>query len=238
MLFETKRVGDMMRYMPILVIVVAAIVGGYFLSDFLSFETLAKNRFQLLEFRDANFTLSAVGFMCIYIVIVAFSLPGAGVASITGGFLFGLAFGTFLNVMSASIGAFIIFLAMRMGIGRALSDKIDTSEGKLAQLRARLRENEVSVLFLLRLVPVVPFFVANVLPALVGVRVRNFVVTTVLGIIPGGLVYTWIGVGIGDVFDRGETPDFSIIWSPHFIGPIVGLIILAALPMVIGKKGQ
>jgi uncharacterized membrane protein YdjX (TVP38/TMEM64 family) len=73
---------------------------------------------------------------------------------------------------------------------------------------------------------------------LVGVRMRNFVVTTVLGIIPGGLVYTWIGVGIGDVFDRGETPDFSIIWSPHIIGPIVGLVILAALPMVIGKKGQ
>jgi uncharacterized membrane protein YdjX (TVP38/TMEM64 family) len=237
-LFEAERVGDMMRYMPVLVIVVAAIVGGYFLSDFLSFETLAKNRFQLLEFRDANFTLSAVGFMCIYIVIVAFSLPGASVASITGGFLFGLAFGTLLNVMSASIGAFIIFLAVRMGIGRALSDKIDTSEGKLAQLRARLRENEVSVLFLLRLVPVVPFFVANVLPALVGARVRNFLITTVLGIIPGGLVYTWIGVGIGDVFDRGETPDFSIIWSPHIIGPIVGLIILAALPMVIGKKGQ
>jgi uncharacterized membrane protein YdjX (TVP38/TMEM64 family) len=93
------------------------------------------------------------------------------------------------------------------------------------------------VLFLLRLVPVVPFFVANVLPALVGVKFRNFVVTTFLGIIPGGLVYTWIGVGIGDVFDRGQTPDFSIIWSPHIIGPILGLAALAVVPMFLGKKG-
>ena len=92
----------------------------------------------------------------------------------------------------------------------------------------------------MRLVPVVPFFVANLLPALVGVRFLNFVYTTVLGIIPGALVFTWIGVGVGEVFDRGESPDLSLLWEPQVIGPILGLCVLAALPIIIktirGKK--
>ena len=117
---------------------------------------------------------------------------------------------------------------------------MDASEGSLKKLKDGLRENEISVLFLLRLVPAVPFFVANLLPALVGVKFFNFAFTTVLGIIPGALVFTWIGVGLGEVFDRGESPNLSILWEPQVIGPILGLCVLAALPMVIkairGKK--
>jgi uncharacterized membrane protein YdjX (TVP38/TMEM64 family) len=103
----------------------------------------------------------------------------------------------------------------------------------MKRLKQRLHDHEISVLFLMRLVPAVPFFVANLLPALVGVRFRNFALTTVLGIIPGAVVFTWIGVGLGEVFDRGETPDLSLLWEPQIIGPILGLAALAALPMLI-----
>jgi len=75
--------------------------------------------------------------------------------------------------------------------------------------------------------------VANLLPALAGVRFFNFAITTVLGIIPGALVFTWIGVGLGEVFDRGDSPDLSLLWEPQIIGPILGLAALAALPIVI-----
>ena len=104
-----------------------------------------------------------------------------------------------------------------------------------------VRENEIEVLLLLRLVPAVPFFVANLLPALVGVKLINFLWTTAVGIIPGAIVFTWIGVGVGEVFDRGGTPDLSLLWEPHVIGPILGLCVLAALPMIIrafrGRNG-
>lgn len=103
----------------------------------------------------------------------------------------------------------------------------------MKRLKQRLHDNEISVLFLMRLVPAVPFFVANLLPALVGVRLRNFVLTTVLGIIPGAIVFTWIGVGLGEVFDRGDNPDLSLLWEPQIIGPILGLAALAALPMLV-----
>ncbi|MEM7598282.1 MAG: TVP38/TMEM64 family protein [Pseudomonadota bacterium] len=230
----------LMRHLPLALILLVAVIGFFTLKDYLSFETLRDNREALLAFRDNNFLGLAAAFIAIYVIIVAFSLPGAAVASVTGGFLFGLALGTTFNVLAASIGASMIFLAARYGLGRTLAAKMDASEGSLKKLKDGLRENEISVLFLLRLVPAVPFFVANLLPALVGVKFRNFAVTTVLGIIPGALVFTWIGVGLGEVFDRGESPNLSILWEPQVIGPILGLCVLAALPILIkairGKK--
>lgn len=228
------------RHLPLLAILTLAVIGFFTLRDYLTFDTLRDNREALLAFRDSNLALMALIFFGIYVAIVAFSLPGAAVASVTGGFLFGLAGGTVLNVGAATVGAIAIFLAARAGLGQTLAAKLDASEGKIKKLKDGLRENEVSVLFLLRLVPAVPFFVANLVPALVGVKFTNFVWTTALGIIPGGIVFTSIGVGLGEVFDRGENPDLSLLWAPHIIGPILGLAALAALPIVIkalrGKK--
>ncbi|WP_234988809.1 TVP38/TMEM64 family protein [Tropicibacter naphthalenivorans] len=210
-----------------------AVVGFLTLRDYLTFETLRENREALLAYRDSHVVLMALAFLGTYVAIVAFSLPGAAVASVTGGFLFDLTFGTVLNVTSATIGAMVIFVAARAGLGQTLVARIETSDGTLKRLKNRLHDNEISVLFLLRLVPAVPFFVANLLPALVGVKFRNFVLTTALGIIPGAIVFTSIGVGLGEVFDRGEDPDLSLLWEPHIIGPILGLAALAALPLVI-----
>jgi uncharacterized membrane protein YdjX (TVP38/TMEM64 family) len=221
------------RHIPLIVILTVAVIGALTLRDQISFETLRQNRETLLAFRDQNLIGMVAAFLVTYVAIVAFSLPGAAIASISGGFLFGLAPGTVLNVTAATIGACLIFLAARRGIGATLSARLETSEGKMKRLKDGLRENEISVLFLLRLVPAVPFFVANLLPALVGVKFRNFVWTTALGIVPGAIVFTWIGVGLGEVFDRGETPNLSLLWEPHVLGPMLGLCVLAVLPIVI-----
>ncbi len=222
-----------LRHVPFGLILILAVIGFFTLRDYLTFETLHDNREALLAFRDANYVGIAAVFIAVYIVIVAFSLPGAAVASVTGGFLFGLGLGTTFNVLAATVGAIAIFLAARWGLGKTLAAKMEASDGVLKKLKTGLKENEISVLFLLRLVPAVPFFVANLLPALVGVKFRNFVFTTILGIIPGALVFTWIGVGLGEVFDRGESPDLSLLWEPQIIGPILGLSVLAALPILI-----
>jgi len=228
------------RHLPLLVVLGVAVIGAFTLRDYLSFDTLRDNRESLLAYRDQNFLGLAVMFIAIYIAIVAFSLPGAAVASVTGGFLFGLVAGTVFNITAATIGAAAIFLAARWGLGEMLTAKLEASEGRLKAFKTGLRDNEVPVLLLIRLVPAVPFFVANLLPALVGVRFRTFLWTTAVGIIPGGIVFTWIGVGLGEVFDRGGEPDLSLLWEPHIIGPILGLCVLAALPIVIntlrGKK--
>jgi len=230
---KTPRARRLLRHVPLIAVLIVAVLGALTLGDTLSFETLRDNREALMAFRDAHFAGLVLIFIGIYVGIVAFSLPGAAVASVTGGFLFGLALGTAVNVVSATIGAAAIFLVARWGPGQALSARMETSEGRLQRLREGLREHEISVLFLLRLVPAVPFFVANLLPALVGVRFWNFLWTTALGIVPGAIVFTWIGVGLGEVFARGESPDLSLIWEPYIIGPILGLCALAALPIAV-----
>ncbi len=224
---------DLKKLIPLAVIILVAVIGFFTLRDYLTFETIRDNRETLIQFKDNNYLITSLIFLAIYIIIVAFSLPGAAIASLTGGFLFGLFPGTLYNVLAATIGATIIFVAARMGLGEFLSRKMDTGTGTVQKLRDGLRENEISVLFLLRLVPAVPFFVANLLPALVGVKFRNFVFTTFFGIIPGALVYTWVGVGLGEVFARGEAPDLSIIFEWYILGPILGLCALALLPIVI-----
>lgn len=237
---QTSKTG-FARHLPLLVIVAVAAIGAFALRDYLSFETLRANREALLIYRDQHFAVLVGLFVLVYVAIVAFSLPGAAVASVTGGFLFGLLPGTVLNVLSATIGACAIFWAARLGLGATLSARLDASQGTIKRLKTRLRENEISVLLLLRLIPAVPFFIANLLPALVGVRFMRFLWTTALGIVPGAIVFTSIGVGLGDVFDRGDTPDLSLLWEPQVIGPILGLCALAALPIVLravrGKSG-
>jgi uncharacterized membrane protein YdjX (TVP38/TMEM64 family) len=230
-----KPSGGLGRLLPLAAIVAVAAAGAFLLRDYLSFETLAENREALIAFRDANYLLTALAFIGVYIAIVAFSLPGAAIATLTGGFLFGLFPGALFNAGAATIGATIIFLAAKHGLGDALAAKMDASGGAVRKIKDGIREDETSYLLIMRLVPAVPFFVANLVPAFVGVSLRKFFLTTFFGILPGGLVYTWVGAGLGDVFARGETPDLGIIFEPQIIGPILGLAALALLPIVVKR---
>lgn len=222
------------RLIPIVLILCAAVAGAVFLRDRLSFEALAANREALLAYRDAHFLWASLGFIAIYIVIVALSLPGATVATLTGGFLFGMFPGTLYNVLAASIGAVCIFLAARAGFGATLAKGLQG--GSASRVQTALRENQWSALFIMRLVPALPFVLANLLPAMVGVRLLPFAVTTVLGIIPAALVFTSVGAGLGEVFARGERPDLSVIFSAPVLLPLLGLAALSALPIFLKKR--
>lgn len=230
------------KRLPLIAILVVAAIGAFTLRDYLTFETLRDNREALLAFRDANYLATVAVFMLAYIVIVAFSLPGATIATLTGGFLFATFPGALFNVTAATIGAILIFLAARWGLGERLSAKMGNSEGAVKKIKDGIDENQWSMLFLIRLVPAVPFFVANLVPALIGVPLNRFAISTFLGIIPGGVVYTSVGAGLGEVFASGETPNLGIIFEPQILFPILGLCVLAAFPIVIkairGQKDQ
>ena len=227
---------NLRRLLPLLVIVAGAVAGFFLLHDLLSFDALRENHDSLIAWRNGNYLLSVATFMGVYVVVVAFSLPGATVMTLTGGFLFGTFPGTLYNVCAATLGAIAIFLAAKTGLGDMLHRKMLAQAGddsRLRRIEAGLRRNEVSYLLLMRLVPAVPFFLANLAPAFLGVGLRNFALTTFFGIMPGGLVYTAVGAGLGEVFSRGETPDLGIIFEWQILLPILGLCALAALPIVI-----
>ncbi|MEM6304200.1 MAG: TVP38/TMEM64 family protein [Pseudomonadota bacterium] len=223
------------RYLPLAAILLVAGVGAFALRDYLSFDALRENREALLAFRDSNLVLTVLAFVLAYVLIVAFSLPGAAIATLTGGFLFGTWFGTALNITAATIGAVLIFQAARMGLGDKLKDRMEASEGMVAKIKKGIDENQWEMLFFIRLVPAVPFFVANLIPAFLGVPLYRFAVSTFIGIIPGSLVYTSVGAGLGEVFAAGETPNLGIIFEPHILFPILGLCALSLLPVVIKK---
>lgn len=221
------------RMIPVTLLLIVAVAGAVFFRDALTFDALARHRADLIAFRDAHYLPAVAVFVLAYIGIVAFSLPGATVATLTGGFLFGLFPGVFFNLAGASAGAMLIFLAARAGFGDILAARIAAQGGTVARLRAALAENEWEVLFLMRVTPVVPFFVANLLPALLNIGFSKFAITTVVGIIPGALVLTSVGSGLGEVFETGGVPDLSVFTQPAVAGPVVGLVVLGCLPIII-----
>lgn len=243
---QARKTGiSLKKLLPLIVIITVAVVGFFTLGDFLNFETLRDNRESLIAWRDSNYVLAALVYIIVYIVVVAFSLPGGLVMTLTGSFLFGWIPGAVFTIIGASIGATAIFLAAKTGLGDALHRKLHATVGEkgvLAKMERGLHENELSYLFLMRLVPAVPFFVANLAPAFLGVKLRNYVITTVFGIIPGTLVFSSVGAGLGEVFARGETPDLDLLFEWQVLGPILGLCFLAVLPILVKSfkknKGQ
>ncbi|MEO9651764.1 MAG: VTT domain-containing protein [Roseobacter sp.] len=228
------------RRLPLFIILAVALLGAFTLKDYFSFEALRDNRVALIAFRDSNFVVTALTFLAAYIIIVAFSLPGALIATLTGGFLFGTFGGSFLSVTAATLGATVIFLAARHGFGERLKARMDASEGTVGKISKGIDENQWSMLFVMRLVPVVPFFVANLIPAFLAVPLHRYVISTFLGIIPGSLVYSSVGAGLGEVFAKGETPNLGLIFEPHILAPILGLSFLSIMPIIVkaltGKK--
>lgn len=221
------------RFAPLAALVAGGAAAWWAFGDYLSFEALRDNRAALLEWRDSNYAIAAASYMATYVAAVAFSLPGALALTLAGGFLFGLGAGGLMIVVAATLGATLIFLAARSSLGASLEARLSGSRGFVARLRREIARDEISYLLLMRLVPVVPFFVANLAPAFLGVSTRTYVLTTFFGIMPGTLVYTWVGSGLGEVFDRGGTPDLGILFEWQILGPLMGLCALAALPILV-----
>ena len=181
-----------------------------------------------------HLALAVAAFAAAYIAAVAFSVPGAVWLTLVGGFLFGVAAGAALVIVSATIGATLLFLAARTVLAAPLRG---AAGGWVGRLERGFRRGEVSFLLVMRLVPAVPFFVANLAPAFLGARPWTFVWTTFVGIIPGTLVYISIGAGLGEQLERGERPDLGVIFQPYVLGPLLGLAALAALPLVLRWSG-
>ncbi len=235
---ETNR---WLRRLPLIVLLGAAGLAYGLYGDLLTFDVLAANRDRLMAWRDAHFALTSLMFVAVYVAVVAVSLPGATLMSLTGGFLFGVFPGVIYNVAGASIGGMAVFLVVRLGYGRDLARRIEARGGAVGRMQAGLRDNQWSVLLAMRLMPVFPFFLTNLLPALVGVRFSTFAITTALGILPAAFIFTSLGSGLGEIFARGEVPDLGILLQPEFGLPLIGLGLLALVPMVIrlyrGKGG-
>jgi len=202
------------------------------LERYFSFEMLARHKATLTEWVATHRLLAGLTFVLAYALMVAFSLPVAVVATPVGGFLFGTWFGAGLSVVAATLGSIAVFLAARY----AFRDLFRARAGAtLARLEEGFRHNDFSYLLFLRLVPVFPFWLINIVPALLGMQLKRYALATLLGIVPASIVYASVGAGLGVVLKRGEQPDLGIIFEWHILLPLLGLAALALLPVVFAR---
>lgn len=224
---------DIKRYLPISILIIGLVLFFYFkLYQYFTFSTLQQHRVELINWTQHYYFLTVIIFCLSYIAAVALSFPGATLLTLMGGFLFGTVLGSVFVILSATIGACLIFLATKTAFGDVLAKKAGPFVKKFEQ---GFKENAFSYLLILRFVPLFPFWLINIIPALLNVNLRIFFVTTLIGIIPGSVVYVSVGSGLGVIFDSNQQPNLSIIFEPHILLPIIGLAILSFVPIFYKK---
>lgn len=224
---------DAKRLWPVAVLLAG--LGAYYafgLDRYFSFDLLRENRVVLLDLVAQNAIVAAVLFSALYILVVAFSLPGGAFLTIAAGFLFGPFTGAAYVVVAATIGATLLFLIAKTAFGDALRRRMGPA---LQKMEAGFRENAFSYLLVLRLIPLFPFFVVNLVPAFLGVSLRTYFLATLIGIIPGTFVFAQVGAGLGSIFDSGETFTVSGILTPDIILALTGLALLSLTPILYKK---
>jgi uncharacterized membrane protein YdjX (TVP38/TMEM64 family) len=197
--------------------------------DFLTLDSLRDNRQALLDFVASNYVGAVLTFMLVYVLAVTFSIPGAVWLSISGGFVFSAGLGTVYIVVAATIGATLVFLLARYVLGDLLRSKAGVA---IERMRSGFQQDAFSYMLVLRLVPLFPFFIVNLVPAFLSVPLRIYVAGTALGIIPGAFVFALVGSGLGAVFDAGGDVDpGAVLFRPEVIGSLLGLAVLALIPV-------
>lgn len=213
----------------VVVLVFAAALAAFFLLDlkqYLSLEALKANRDHLLAFTSQHYTSAVTLFLLAYVLQTLFSLPGAAILTLTGGFLFGSLLGTLYVNLGATVGATLAFLAARY----VLRDWVEQKFGhRLGTLQEGFARNAFSYLLTLRLIPLFPFFLVNLVSGLTRINVGTYVIATSLGIIPGSFVYAFAGRQLGTINSLGE------IASPNVILAFTLLGLLALVPILYRK---
>lgn len=229
-------------------------VGGLILAmgwhRYLTLENLAANRETLRDLIEGNLPLALVCFVALYAMVVALSLPGGAVLTITGGFLFGWLFGGVASVIGATIGATVVFVIARSVFGEALEARAGPW---LSRFREGFQKDALSYLLFLRLVPIFPFWLVNLAPGLLGVRFTPYVVATFLGIIPGTFALALAGNGLDSVIAAQQSAhqsclakageggqelcpyglDASALLTPELIAGLVALGLVSLIPVAL-----
>jgi uncharacterized membrane protein YdjX (TVP38/TMEM64 family) len=195
----------------------------------LTWATLARHQEALRALVAAHPVAAPVGFVILYALIVAFSIPEAALATVTAGLLFGPWFGGGLAVLGATLGAVMLFLVARTALAGFMARR---AQSLLGRIRPGLERDGFSYLLALRLLPIVPFWLVNLGAALCGMRLFPYAAATLIGIIPVTLVFAWIGAGVGDVLAVGGRPNLALVFSPAVLGPLLALAALSLAPVI------
>lgn len=212
-----------------LIIFAAFLVTLFFYLDlgrFLTLDALKANRERLAAFYAGHRLLTVAAFMAIYVAQTVLSLPGAAVLSLAAGAIFGVVMGTVYACIAATLGAVLAFLAARY----LFHDQVERRfAGRLEKLNRELEARGLNYLLFLRLVPLFPFFLINLAAGLTSLKLRTFVIGTMVGIIPGGFVYCNAGASLAAINSPRE------VLSGRVVGSFALLGLFALVPVIYEK---
>lgn len=217
------------KYVPIILIIILSVLAAMFgLQQYFSVNHLKEHREIIEHFIVQHEVYALLIFGLIYITITGASIPGATFLTMVGGFLFGQIIGTLVVVICATLGASIIFLSTSLATSEFLKQK---SRPWLTKMQQGFKNNSISYLLTLRLIPLFPFVAVNLVCAFLKVPFRTFFFTTLIGIIPGSFVYVSLGVAMREVINQ---PEFTpiVILNPKILIALCGLGIITLLPVV------
>jgi len=224
-----------MNLKKILLLLAAAFAVGLFfyldLGRFLTLAELKANRQSLADYYADHRLATVAGFMALYILQTALSLPGAAILSLAAGAIFGSVLGTIYAVIAATIGAALAFLVTRYLLRDTILDKFGA---RLEGLNRELEARGFNYLLFLRLVPLFPFFLINLAAGLTRLPLRVFVLGTMIGIVPGGFVFVNAGASLAGIDSLRD------VASPRVLGSFALLGLFALVPVIYGKvkKGK
>jgi uncharacterized membrane protein YdjX (TVP38/TMEM64 family) len=245
-----KPASPLRRWMPLAALATAVVAAwSTGLHEYMSLNAIAENRDALMAFVSGNLVLAGIGFMTVYMVAVALSLPGASLLTILGGFLFGWMVGGTLTVLGATAGAVIIFMVARTSLGETLASRAGPWMNRLSQ---GFRDDAFNYLLFLRLVPVFPFWLVNIAPALAGVSLGTYALTTLIGIIPGTFAFSVLGSGLDSIIEAQKATfdacvaekgasnctfslDVGALVTPELLAAFAALGFVALIPVIFKK---
>jgi uncharacterized membrane protein YdjX (TVP38/TMEM64 family) len=221
------------RFLPLIIILIGMALiyftGAY---RYLSFEALKTYHHTLKDFIATHPILVPLLYIIVYIALTALSVPGAVFLTLLGGYLFPQPWSTIYVIFAATCGATLIFLAAKTALGDSLRQKAGPFLKKMEQ---GFQENAASYMLFLRFVPLFPFWLVNLAPALFGVPLRTFVWTTVIGIAPGSFVFTLAGGGLEKILDTQQAFSIGAIFNTQLKIALTLLGVLALIPILVKK---
>lgn len=242
---ETKPANPIKKWGALGAIIIL-LVAGYLagLHEYFSLSNLIKHRETMVNFVSANIVLAIFAYIALYVLVVAVSFPGASALTLTSGLIFGGILGGAVTVIGATLGAVVIFLIARSSLGDVLEKKAGPFIQKMI---AGFQKDQFQYLLTLRLTPIFPFWVVNIVPALLKMRLAPYAVATMLGIIPGTFAFAYIGAGLDSVIaaqeeanpgcaDQGTCSiEVGALVTTELLIALAGLAALSALPFIIKK---
>ena len=193
---------------------------------YLTLDTIKANRDFLLNYTHHHFEAMLFGALILYTVSTALSLPVATVLSLAVGFLFGRWVGTAVIVFSATLGATFAFLAARYIFSEAVQRRMGPHGRKIIE---GFHKNDFNYLLFLRLVPLFPFWLVNLVPAFTPIKVRTYVAATATGIIPGSFVFANLGQSLASIDSLKHLLSFETLGAFLLLG------LFALVPIILKK---